>query len=221
MTDYYKLTLESPEGSNADVNNPGPYMWDGDTYYHRSERFFAHSNGAAFIYTDHPPNVQDEFYVYDFYLDKNEATQANKLVITDVEKVDFDVADNEYEDLLAQIEDLKRQLADRAQGAFKNKLNKIIETFGLVGLQWTQYTPYFNDGDPCVFRVHDLWAISSQETYDRVLRNGIGWIEEYDGVADVPRFRFPPNDVMMRMFGDHTAILYDGENFHPYDYEHG
>jgi hypothetical protein len=24
---------------------------------------------------------------------------------------------------------------------------------GIIGVRWTQYTPYFNDGDPCVFRV--------------------------------------------------------------------
>jgi hypothetical protein len=28
----------------------------------------------------------------------------------------------------------------------------MIELFG-----WTQYTPYFNDGDTCVFRVHKPW----------------------------------------------------------------
>ena len=28
-----------------------------------------------------------------------------------------------------------------------------IHVFG-----WNQYTPYFNDGDPCIFSVHELWA---------------------------------------------------------------
>lgn len=26
----------------------------------------------------------------------------------------------------------------------------------VVAVRWTQYTPYFNDGDPCVFHVHEL-----------------------------------------------------------------
>ena len=25
----------------------------------------------------------------------------------------------------------------------------------IVSIRWTQYTPHFNDGDPCVFYVHD------------------------------------------------------------------
>lgn len=26
----------------------------------------------------------------------------------------------------------------------------------ITAVVWTQYAPYFNDGDPCIFRVHDL-----------------------------------------------------------------
>jgi hypothetical protein len=34
---------------------------------------------------------------------------------------------------------------------------------------WTQYTPYFNDGDPCIFGVNELWAVpvgTSEEDED-------------------------------------------------------
>jgi len=36
----------------------------------------------------------------------------------------------------------------------------ILDAYPQVhGFQWRQYTPYFNDGDPCYFRVGDLHAL--------------------------------------------------------------
>jgi len=31
-------------------------------------------------------------------------------------------------------------------------------------LKWTQYTPYFNDGDACTFSVHDAFLVPEDET---------------------------------------------------------
>jgi len=45
---------------------------------------------------------------------------------------------------------------------------------------WTQYTPYFNDGDPCIFHVYELRAnpvgADLDEDFD-ICRDGV----EYDG----------------------------------------
>lgn len=34
------------------------------------------------------------------------------------------------------------------------------------GVQWTQYTPYFNDGDECVFSVNDMYLFPSSTDED-------------------------------------------------------
>jgi hypothetical protein len=61
---------------------------------------------------------------------------------------------------------------------------------------WRQYTPYFNDGEPCVFSTYGLWAdpvgsVNDLEEYDDPSENGVeyddrwgkypnlGWIGEY------------------------------------------
>lgn len=36
----------------------------------------------------------------------------------------------------------------------------------IYGITWTQYAPYFNDGDPCTFRVNDLELVSGQSEED-------------------------------------------------------
>ena len=37
-------------------------------------------------------------------------------------------------------------------------LQAVLDDEGIGHIGWTQYTPYFNDGDPCVFSVHAFWA---------------------------------------------------------------
>lgn len=78
--------------------------------------------------------------------------------------------------------------------------DEYIHSFG-----WTQYTPYFNDGEPCVFSVGDPWfrtvddvkakapdADEDDEDYDGEDRYGIGYgghptLGEQDWEYDNPR----------------------------------
>ena len=74
------------------------------------------------------------------------------------------------EKLKAEFEESKKALAAKAQedmaGLFKGYFAKYPQ-FTSIG--WVQYTPYFNDGEACVFRVHS-W-------YDSLIINGedYGW----------------------------------------------
>jgi hypothetical protein len=53
-------------------------------------------------------------------------------------------------DLKAKMEALQKE----GQDAFKAGLKEFFDEFPEVtAIQWYQYTPYFNDGDECVFRV--------------------------------------------------------------------
>lgn len=35
----------------------------------------------------------------------------------------------------------------------------VVKEFG-----WTQYTPYFNDGEPCIFSARNLWVKTTEDT---------------------------------------------------------
>lgn len=37
-------------------------------------------------------------------------------------------------------------------------MQSVLDSPKVARFGWTQYTPYFNDGDPCVFGVNELWA---------------------------------------------------------------
>lgn len=77
-------------------------------------------------------------------------TQTNFLgipVAGEIQHVDPDIPQRP----LADLEPILRDLLD----------DPSIAAFG-----WTQYTPYFNDGEPCVFRVHEPWFRTPNDSED-------------------------------------------------------
>lgn len=42
-------------------------------------------------------------------------------------------------------------------------IRAVLEDPTIKAFGWSQYTPYFNDGDPCVFRVSDVWVLTDQD----------------------------------------------------------
>lgn len=39
---------------------------------------------------------------------------------------------------------------------FIEAIEKLLNTQHVDAVQWEQYTPYFNDGDPCYFELHEI-----------------------------------------------------------------
>ena len=53
---------------------------------------------------------------------------------------------------------------EKAKAALKETFTKFFADFPEVAhLQWTQYTPYFNDGDACVFGVGEIAMYLTKE----------------------------------------------------------
>ncbi|MFC7548976.1 hypothetical protein [Plantactinospora sp. GCM10030261] len=58
-------------------------------------------------------------------------------------------------------------------------LRAILDDDGIVSFGWQQYTPYFNDGDRCVFEVDEPWF---RTTADPTLADGE--VEDEDGETE-------------------------------------
>lgn len=92
-----------------------------------------------------------------------------------------------------------------------------IKSFG-----WTQFTPFFNDGDQCVFGVYsDYPMINGVDlNYDgfddpedkKVLEKEIKAIQQFVG-------QFHDED-LLEMFGDHQQIVVTPEGITQEDFEH-
>lgn len=42
--------------------------------------------------------------------------------------------------------------------ALLDALDALLDTPGVEAVRWNQYTPYFNDGEPCEFNVYDAYV---------------------------------------------------------------
>lgn len=70
-----------------------------------------------------------------------------------------------------------------AEDFLENVINKVLEDDRILGFKWDQYTPYFNDGDTCVFSVHyPSFKIKGLEQHkgEDSYRDGQGWASYYD-----------------------------------------
>lgn len=93
-----------------------------------------------------------------------------------IESVIKELADfnKEYKRVRAEfVKKLEPQFAEVFKGFFDENPN-------VGGVQWTQYTPYFNDGEECVFSVNDMYLFPIDTDVDD--------LSDYDANVLFPSF---------------------------------
>lgn len=122
------------------------------------------------------------------------------------------------------------QLAEQhPESEFVEALDRLLQTEGVEAVRWTQYTPYFNDGDPCVFGTHgvevkktgddeggdaedgflDSWSLEKDDPVKAAL-------EEFENVIESDH-----HDVLLgQKFGDHAQVTATKEKFVIDEYSH-
>jgi hypothetical protein len=70
------------------------------------------------------------------------------------------------------------------QGTAEEFLAEVDQAFatvpGLLRIRWHQYTPYFNDGEPCVFEIHGVYFELEWTTGDEYGDYEDGFVDEWD-----------------------------------------
>lgn len=138
---------------------------------------------------------------------------------------------------VAEFEDQRKQFTLKMQDEFKKMVNEFFDFCPDVkSIVWVQYTPYFNDGDPCTFSIGDV-SFSNADP-DKVSPWG-ELEEEEDGLwaaaymyndhldksqaeycSKFSRMVNQLDAVMEEMFGDHVRINVTREGFDVEDYDH-
>lgn len=66
---------------------------------------------------------------------------------------------SQYFDLKEQIESVKGQMSEIGEKFFSKKFKDIFKKYpNLEEICWSAFTPYFNDGEPCVFSSNHNYA---------------------------------------------------------------
>jgi hypothetical protein len=148
-----------------------------------------------------------------------------------------------FDTLIAEQQVLRLKFITEAQTMFKESLKSFFELNpGINALRWTQYTPYFNDGDACVFSVGDVYFTNAKGNQ---LDDISGWGEYEGDDADIWSDSYPKyltgklgvnvescefissminssemEDIMEMMFGDHVCVTVTRVGIDVTDYDH-
>lgn len=135
---------------------------------------------------------------------------------------------------------LKKDLQKQLETAFKLFFEKHPE---VATIHWVQYTPYFNDGDECVFGVHELYftktpwnelenywgeddeGLISEKYWDNVTRKYVinpdlssDLAEDMNKFAKV--FGSLDDDIHRAAFGDHVWVMAHKDGFEVTNFHH-
>jgi hypothetical protein len=149
-----------------------------------------------------------------------------------------------FDNLISEQRELQKKFQETAQKLF---METTKEFFNLnpkcTGIIWTQYTPYFNDGDTCEFNVHEPSFTNAPDPesvkwgeYDGDEETAADGSEifVYDGWGSFPDMfdqtscdsfsnmiqSSEMEDVMKAMFGDHVRVVATREGFDVTEYDH-
>lgn len=148
---------------------------------------------------------------------------------------------SKYTEAKARVNAALAEVKSVAKQAFLDSVKDLfIKHPEMESFSWSQYTPYFNDGDECVFSAHtdtELISVNGDDGYeicgsdhDYTNANGV-----YESVPK-PREQWHPmfdaqksvaevlgnfdNDDYRAMFGDHVAVTVTKDAVETSEYEH-
>ena len=147
-----------------------------------------------------------------------------------------------------EIKKMKKEMLEASNKIFTELTKTIFEDHPKVkSFGWSQYTPYFNDGDPCTFSTNTDYIYINGDCVDdsewineTIITNYGTWNREkkvYEGRTEVPNLNYDSelakandeikeflrnfdNDFFMSQFGDHAEITVTAEGVSVDEYEH-
>lgn len=147
-----------------------------------------------------------------------------------------------------EIKKLKKEMLEASNKIFTDLSKSIFEEHPKVeSFSWTQYTPYFNDGETCYFSVNNDYISINGEPVDES-----DWISEtkitsygtwnrdkkvYEGRVEVPNLNYDAelakaadeirdflkhfdDDFFLEQFGDHAEVVVTKDGVSINDCEH-
>jgi hypothetical protein len=126
----------------------------------------------------------------------------------------------------AKMEEARRVNEEHAKGAMEEIFGDAFEQApDLLRVTWLQYTPYFNDGAPCVFRLNEpdylvKGLAGGEDETGHEAEEGAGWVSSYGAkdekdlpaatkrvLADLTKVFAGNDDVFLQAFGDHVEVV--------------
>lgn len=113
-------------------------------------------------------------------------------------------------ELLADKDSLMKELRSRGKELVTQEIEQFFkENPKVTGVYWDQYAPNFNDGDPCIFHVHEFFVTHAENPVEMESRWD-GWedsgVTEQSNDASKIRHLIGDEDLLQMAFGDDCCV---------------
>lgn len=140
-------------------------------------------------------------------------------------------------ELMAAVSAKREELTQQVQNVLKEGLQQFMRDHSEIkALTWCQYTPYFNDGDECVFRVGEISFSTEPQNLEDIDRE-VFWGEEgedwysYDHPDTVSKETFDAFRALIKVLndseedlevalGNHVKVLVTADGIEIEEFEH-
>lgn len=98
----------------------------------------------------------------------------------------FDSIEKAVTEKKAELDALMAEFRDKMKVEFTNITKAFFEETGIAMICWTQYTPFFNDGEECTFSINEITFLRNMPA-EEDLDEGISAydLDGYDGYVDM------------------------------------
>ena len=145
--------------------------------------------------------------------------------------MDLAEAQNKIQTKMAE---MQKELFEVGRQLFEEGSRDIFVKYPEVAdFSWTQYTPYFNDGDECVFGVNEYFTVNLrdggilEDVYDspyarekKIERGESLDLSDHLGQDLSGLIGSIPPETMKSIFGDHVRVTITPEGIETEEYEH-
>lgn len=122
---------------------------------------------------------------------------------------------------IAEFDEKRKALLGELKNDFGPMLKPLFEKHQDVKeISWRQYTPYFNDGDECVFGVYnDDISINGEDVWDMSDDDETRFKPAFKDFEDL--LQSIPDDFFKDLFGDHITVTVKSDcTVETEEYEH-
>lgn len=145
---------------------------------------------------------------------------------------------DKYQEAKQKAEAARERMKETAKEAFREAASVLFSDHtDLVKFSWTQYTPYFNDGDACEFGTHTEYPYiymagdnADEDDDDEPEEFSTRLVEkkspsertpyENAGMAVVEFLKTFDEQTYLEMFGDHMKVVVTRDSVEVDEYDH-
>ena len=146
---------------------------------------------------------------------------------------------NEFKEAITEFASIKKELTEKLTSRLNDEFKRCFEEYPeLTLIKWSQFTPYFNDGDTCEFNINSFTVSNAKNSelvntwgeYDiskgpepedliliEYLRNS-----KYELIKEIEDFAQSElgEGIFKSVFGDHVIVTVTKDNITSEEYEH-